>query len=442
MKAAIRSKAICVLGMHRSGTSTLSRAINLLGAYLGEENELYGPAPDNPEGYWERKEFVDFHDRLLGKLKRTWDTTTPLPDHWYLEKELQQEREELSAMIRDSFSGHELWGWKDPRTCILLPLWKHLLGELGIDLSAVFVVRHPFDVATSLIKRDGFTVGKSFGIWFNYNLTALRSVSDIPTAFVSYDRFLENSENELKRCSSELGIKWPDDDTELRNNLQTFVRPDLRHSRTASTNIQTSPAPVQTLFSFLSHALQNPTLVNRQFYDDIEQLYSQFSSYAGFYQSEQMNLWDKNQQISKQQQSLLLKQALLDQRDMQITERDSQLAESHERLSKYKKLLDERGKELAEWGELLAECKQQLSKQNRRLAGLDAQLAELQKQLIEREKLLSEHSNMLDLKGDLLAQREFRIQELEASYSWRITAPFRWLATRLMVDQKSPEDFQ
>jgi len=30
-----KSRAICILGMHRSGTSAITRAVNLLGAYLG-----------------------------------------------------------------------------------------------------------------------------------------------------------------------------------------------------------------------------------------------------------------------------------------------------------------------------------------------------------------------------------------------------------------------
>ena len=37
-----RGRIICVLGMHRSGTSVATRLMNLLGVYLGAEEHLHG----------------------------------------------------------------------------------------------------------------------------------------------------------------------------------------------------------------------------------------------------------------------------------------------------------------------------------------------------------------------------------------------------------------
>ena len=48
------SKAIAVLGMHRSGTSVTTRVVQLLGAYLGEESDLMPTLPDNPEAHVRR----------------------------------------------------------------------------------------------------------------------------------------------------------------------------------------------------------------------------------------------------------------------------------------------------------------------------------------------------------------------------------------------------
>ncbi len=60
-----KARAICILGMHRSGTSTVARTINLLGAYLGEDEKMMPPSPNNPEGYWEHMELFNLHVRLL-----------------------------------------------------------------------------------------------------------------------------------------------------------------------------------------------------------------------------------------------------------------------------------------------------------------------------------------------------------------------------------------
>ena len=81
--SAIRKKAICILGMHRSGTSAFARAINLLGAYIGRSDQLMPSQEDNPNGFWEHMAFYSFHERLLGFLSRSWDCVLPMPDEWW-----------------------------------------------------------------------------------------------------------------------------------------------------------------------------------------------------------------------------------------------------------------------------------------------------------------------------------------------------------------------
>src|SRR5450759_1668848 len=60
---------ILVLGMHRSGTSAITRLIHMMGAWLGDEQDIM-PAHehDNPEGYWERLAVFNAHDSLLHTL--------------------------------------------------------------------------------------------------------------------------------------------------------------------------------------------------------------------------------------------------------------------------------------------------------------------------------------------------------------------------------------
>jgi len=46
-------RVVCIAGMHRSGTSMVTRMLNKLGFYLGDTSELMEAAADNPEGFWE-----------------------------------------------------------------------------------------------------------------------------------------------------------------------------------------------------------------------------------------------------------------------------------------------------------------------------------------------------------------------------------------------------
>lgn len=280
-----KPRAICILGVHRSGTSTVTRAVNLLGAYLGQNADLMPPTLDNPEGYWERLDIHRFHERLLKKLGRTWSTAAPLPDQWQLAEEIRPYREELKALVRANFTGHPLWAWKDPRTCILLPLWRAVLEELGIELSCVFVVRNPLDVANSLRTRDRIPLHQAFGLWFNQNLAALKDAADLPTVFLAYDQFLESWETELRRCAVALALEWPADDQPLKQVMGSFIRPELRHNKSSPERLQGASRPIQTLYAVLSEAIEHPTAPEDRLRDTVTKLFGDFYDYASFFQS-------------------------------------------------------------------------------------------------------------------------------------------------------------
>lgn len=242
------STAICILGMHRSGTSAVARAVALLGAYLGEESELMRPALFNPEGFWEHKRIVELQQRMLEALGRSWDTRTPLPVGWQRSPEVDALKRELQSFIAQQFASVPLWGWKDPRTCLLLPLWKTMLAELGIKLKCIFVIRNPLDVAESLLNRDGFDAMRSLAIWQAYTLSALAESSGLPRVVVSYDRLLDGWEPELARVAEALELSWPPGEAQAAE-LNRFLSPKLRHSRTELAQLeQAAPALVSQLY--------------------------------------------------------------------------------------------------------------------------------------------------------------------------------------------------
>jgi glycosyltransferase involved in cell wall biosynthesis len=283
---ATKPRAICILGMHRSGTSAIARAVNLLGAYLGEEKDLMPPSPDNPEGYWERADITALHNTVLYSMKKHWDSVAPLPEGWDASDTIARLKDELIELIRTNFSGHPLWMWKDPRTSLLLPLWKYALAELGIELSFIFVVRNPLDIARSLKKRDNFTIDKGLGIWFNYTLAALKEIANVPTVFVSYDRFFANWEIELRRCAKGLKIVWPENDAELRAKMNSFIRPDLRHSASTVKDLEKAGAsrPVVELYELFLNLIDGSHAADPSNTETITRLSKEFTAYASLFQ--------------------------------------------------------------------------------------------------------------------------------------------------------------
>lgn len=300
-------RAVCILGMHRSGTSVLARALNLLGVYLGEPGDLLPPAPDNQAGVWERADVNDLHNRLLAHFSGSWRTPIPLPLGWHRLEDIKQFRDELIDLIRRHFYPRSLWGWKDPRTCLVLPLWQEALRELGIELLCVYVVRSPLDAARSLGARDRLSHDKSVGLWFAYNVRAITACFDTPTVFVSYDSFLNDWELQLRRCARQLHLPWPDNDSRLKEQMREFIRPDLRHNVSRSNDVEERvvPLPVIRLGEILDGLAQGSIVSMTSVREEATKLDKAYSSYARFFRDDLQRLWnlereivDKSQQIN------------------------------------------------------------------------------------------------------------------------------------------------
>ena len=64
-------QALMVLGMHRSGTSALTRVLGLCGAALPHHRMVSHDS--NPLGHWEPQPIVDAHERFLAEAGTAWD---------------------------------------------------------------------------------------------------------------------------------------------------------------------------------------------------------------------------------------------------------------------------------------------------------------------------------------------------------------------------------
>ena len=69
---AMPSQRTCllVLGMHRSGTSAITRIFNLMGAE--PPKQLLDAGPSNEAGHWEPERLVLLHDQMLEEAGSSW----------------------------------------------------------------------------------------------------------------------------------------------------------------------------------------------------------------------------------------------------------------------------------------------------------------------------------------------------------------------------------
>lgn len=129
-----RRPVVVVLGMHRSGTSLLASLLQAVGVELGPDL-LLDQTPDNEAGYWEHKEIAEAQEAILSQLGRTWylpEGQVPLPAGWWRLPEMRPHRRRLADIVRRETSETVgPWGFKDPRTVRLLPLWLDIFADLG-----------------------------------------------------------------------------------------------------------------------------------------------------------------------------------------------------------------------------------------------------------------------------------------------------------------------
>jgi hypothetical protein len=215
---------VCIAGMHRSGTSMIASLLHACGLNLGPKHDLLDPAPNNPSGFWESRSFLRLNDAILKTLGGTWDCPPRnLAAGWEDEPRLYPLRKKAEELAK-RFDGREPWGWKDPRNCLTLPLWRRLLP----DLKVLICVRNPLAVAESLWVRDGISYSAAFDLWLTYMRCLLAAVPSERRLVTHCETYLHDPESELQRVLAWCGLPAR---AEQRERASHRINPSLVHHR-------------------------------------------------------------------------------------------------------------------------------------------------------------------------------------------------------------------
>jgi hypothetical protein len=223
-----------VLGMHRSGTSLCSHVLSALGLDMTDRVPgpgLDSPGADNPLGHWERWEIVEFHDRILRFFNREFFSPThdfALPVAWWAQPEASQIRREIIALLERRM-GNGYFGFKDPRTVRLMPMWHQIISELKLAPRIIFCLRSPAQVARSLNGRDGFSLDTGEYRWFSYTVDFFRYTKSAEICTIEYESWFEDPARNLAKLRNFLDL--PEDRTEFDLDLaiSDLVHHEFRH---------------------------------------------------------------------------------------------------------------------------------------------------------------------------------------------------------------------
>ena len=197
--------AIVVLGMYRSGTSAFARALNLCGAFL-PERVLAARLGINPKGFWEAEAITDLDVRFMELLGGDWHRVDfelprggPLVDQF-----LQSSREALANDYEDA----PLIVIKDPRICVLAPLWHRALKEAGYRPTYVVVARHPLEVAGSIETQGDMPLADGLALWLTYMRRLEQFVESGVTDVVHlrYAELLDDWRGVVRRIARRLAV--------------------------------------------------------------------------------------------------------------------------------------------------------------------------------------------------------------------------------------------
>jgi glycosyltransferase involved in cell wall biosynthesis len=221
------NSVVVVLGVHRSGTSLTARVLNVLGIRFGDK--LVPGRRDNPAGFWEHSEIVQQSKSIEAKLgvdPFKGGLVVPPRSEWWDDETIAPERAALTEILKQEVaSGDSIFGFKDPRTLILLPLWQRIFEDAGITPRYVLALRQPADAIASMMRR-GVSDSAAETVWLAHLAEGLRALDRPPEIAISYELWFEGPEAQAQAIVEALALPASNGAT---GELGKAIRADLRH---------------------------------------------------------------------------------------------------------------------------------------------------------------------------------------------------------------------
>ena len=223
-----RRPIVLVLGMHRSGTSLCANILSALGVDMADE---IGVNLGNDRGHWERHEIVELHDRILDLFDRGYFGhfhDFALPVAWWADPRVAHIRREIIAFLEKRM-GDGYFGFKDPRTVRLMPVWHQIFNELKLAPKLVLCLRNPAQIARSLNARDGLDPEIGEYRWLVHTIDFFRYASNFDFCTVGYEGWFSDPSANLEKLQKFLDLQWQQSEADLSLVLSGIIDPAARH---------------------------------------------------------------------------------------------------------------------------------------------------------------------------------------------------------------------
>ncbi len=219
MKKIYTDSPYIILGVHRSGTTLMSDIFSRLGIFMGKNQNINKEAKfffnlNNNALKENRATAYDF-DIFIEKLKdKQFEKLLTEKFEKKIKKQINTKFFGYRKLLNYFQNNHIKWGFKDPRTVLLYPVWEKIFPEAKY----LIIIRNPVDVSMSIYyfeqKRYLKKLKKRPDLKFEMPLVK---------AFEVWKKFtlllLEISENKNKNV---LSVKY--EELKNRNTLDKIIR--------------------------------------------------------------------------------------------------------------------------------------------------------------------------------------------------------------------------
>jgi len=209
---------VIITGMGRSGTSLVTGLLQMCGLYLG--NNLLLPRKDNPKGFFEDLEFLAINREMFALNSNGGGGGQKPP------KEIKVLPDKLITQMKqfiDNWPKNKIVGWKDPRACITIRIWKKFIEPEKLK---VVIVRRPYsEIANSLNTRHNMNKITGLKLCKIYYHAIDENLSEIDYVNTFYHNYFKDWIRELKMVSDFIGLEIP------KNKIESFIDIKLWHNR-------------------------------------------------------------------------------------------------------------------------------------------------------------------------------------------------------------------
>ncbi|HET9820072.1 MAG TPA: hypothetical protein VFP92_13010 [Rhodanobacteraceae bacterium] len=153
-----------------------------------------------------------------------------IPDGWLDSPHAKAAAQRIGGLIERDFAASGLCAVKDPRMCLVAPLWIEAFETRGFEVDCLFVVRDPREVVESMHRRNKWPRAPLYLMWVQYLMEATAASEHRSRAMITYDRLLADWRDSMARVASGLHLRWPiTPGRAVSEAVDAFLDPRRRH---------------------------------------------------------------------------------------------------------------------------------------------------------------------------------------------------------------------